>query len=277
MLTCELCNKIFNNRPAKSIHKKKCYNVQSNINELKEINKQKELELKIKQEEIRLKQEEKEILQLKIKLKKDDTIKINEENINLKKELKNINLTKIKEDIADIKNNPPLNNQLINIISDKNKKIEELSKNIQLNNQIIIEKQIKTFESLTLNNIVITSRSDDNFINATQLCQAGGKQFNDWYRLNTTKQLINELAWDADISASQSKNRLSTYNKTCDHQVIYHKKCVDEEILTLVENMVLNKLKQYQEKANRDRFILPFENDISLFTNIVENCINFFE
>jgi len=28
-LTCELCNKIFNNRPAKSIHKK---NVQNNIN-----------------------------------------------------------------------------------------------------------------------------------------------------------------------------------------------------------------------------------------------------
>ena len=41
--------------------------------------------------------------------------------------------------------------------------------------------------------------------------------------------------------------------------------------------MVLNKLKQYQEKANRDRFILPLENVISLFTNIIENCINFFE
>ena len=41
--------------------------------------------------------------------------------------------------------------------------------------------------------------------------------------------------------------------------------------------MVLNKLKQYQEKANRNRFILPLENDISLFTNIVEKCINFFE
>jgi len=37
-----------------------------------------------------------------------------------------------------------------------------------------------------------------------------------------------------------------------------------------------NKLKQYQEKANRDRFILPFENDISLFTNIIDICIYFF-
>ena len=60
----------------------------------------------------------------------------------------------------------------------------------------------------------------------------------------------------------------------CDHQVIYYKK---EDTLNLVELSVLNKLKQYQEKANRDRFILPVENDISLFTEIIENCINFFK
>ena len=77
--------------------------------------------------------------------------------------------------------------------------------------------------------------------------------------------------------AKNLKNRLSTYNKTCDHQVIYYKKCINEETLTLVESMILNKLKQYQEKANRDRFILPIENDISLFTNIVENCIHFYD
>ena len=41
--------------------------------------------------------------------------------------------------------------------------------------------------------------------------------------------------------------------------------------------MTLNLLKKYQEKANRDRFILPVENDISLFINIIENCINFYD
>jgi len=51
----------------------------------------------------------------------------------------------------------------------------------------------------------------------------------------------------------------------------------NKEILTLVETMILNKLKNYQEKANRDRFILPLENDISLFTNIVDNCIIFYD
>ena len=39
----------------------------------------------------------------------------------------------------------------------------------------------------------------------------------------------------------------------------------------------MTKIKKYQEKANRDRFLLPFENDIILFTNIIEICINFFE
>ena len=73
------------------------------------------------------------------------------------------------------------------------------------------------------------------------------------------------------------KNRLSTYNKTCEHQVIYYQECIDNEILNLVKNMILKKLKNYQEKANRDRFILPPENDINLFINIINDCIKFYK
>ena len=40
--------------------------------------------------------------------------------------------------------------------------------------------------------------------------------------------------------------------------------------------MVLNKLKEYKEVANRDRFVLPLEKDISFFTNIIEESIQFF-
>ena len=47
--------------------------------------------------------------------------------------------------------------------------------------------------NIKLNNIVIEARKDDNFINATQLCKAGGKTFKDWHRLNSTKELITEL------------------------------------------------------------------------------------
>ena len=69
--------------------------------------------------------------------------------------------------------------------------------------------------------------------------------------------------------------RLSTYNKTIEHIVTYYKECKTEEDMNTVEIMVLNKLKNYREKANRDRFILPLENDISLFTNIIDQSINF--
>jgi len=40
--------------------------------------------------------------------------------------------------------------------------------------------------------------------------------------------------------------------------------------------MVINKLQDYKEKANRDRFILPLEKDITFFTDIIDKSINFF-
>jgi hypothetical protein len=51
--------------------------------------------------------------------------------------------------------------------------------------------------------------------------------------------------------------RLSNNNKSNEHEVIYYKECNDEEDMTIIESIILNKLKKYQEKANRDRFILP--------------------
>jgi len=71
------------------------------------------------------------------------------------------------------------------------------------------------------------------------------------------------------------KNRLSNYNKTAEHEVIYFKSCNNEDDMDVVEIMVLNKLKKYKEKANRDRFILPLEKDIIFFINIIDSCINF--
>ena len=69
--------------------------------------------------------------------------------------------------------------------------------------------------------------------------------------------------------------RLSTYNKTAEHEVIYYKEC-NEEHLSAIELMVLTKLKAFQEKSNRDRFILPIEKEINFFIEIINNCINFF-
>ena len=46
--------------------------------------------------------------------------------------------------------------------------------------------------------------------------------------------------------------------------------------MSIIELMVLNKLDMYREKANRDRFILPIEKEISFFTNIIDHCVNFY-
>jgi hypothetical protein len=71
------------------------------------------------------------------------------------------------------------------------------------------------------------------------------------------------------------KNRLSTYNKTTEHEVIYYKSCKNESSMNIVETIILNKLEEYKEKANRDRFVLPLEKDISFFTDIINESINF--
>ena len=279
----------------------------------------------------------------------------------------------------------PINNHLVNIILEKDKKINELNDLLSDNkSKIIIEdNKVVPISTLTLNNIVITSRIDDNYINATLLCKAGNKKINDWYRLNTTKELINELKSDTGIPVSQIidskkgnsndfqqgtwihpdlaiqlaqwispsfalqvskwirtlfnnghvsidkiiqekdkriklledtylkkhkrmdydgsnviymlttddykdrriyiigkaknlKDRLSQYNKTIDHEVVYYKECNSEENMNIIEKVVLNKLNKYREIANRDRFILPLENDIILFTNVIDDCVNFF-
>ena len=270
-----------------------------------------------------------------------------------------------------------INNKLINIILEKDKKLEILNKTIEENNYKIdntIEKSLNQNNFIILNDITITSRLKDNYINATLLCQAGGLNFDNWYMLKSTKKLIEELeksetdksitnddqyTWihpDLSIQLAQwispkfalhvskwirtlftnynpfmnqiiqekerrikllentyvkkhtrinykdtnviymlttkdykdrriyiigkaikLKNRLSAYNKTIDHEVVYYKSCKNEEQMNIVENVILLKLNKYQEVANRDRFILPLENDISLFTNIIDESINFLE
>jgi hypothetical protein len=374
---CRICNKILSCKQSKWKHEQTCKNKETNEND--KIKK----EIELAKIQLLVKKEESQILQCELKLQNDrelELLKIKEKNKEL--EYKN----KQNEEIIN-KLSLPMNNQLINIIEDKNKKIEEL----QLNNKVIINKDVTTTETLTLNNIVIVSRSEDNYINATQLCQAGGKQFKHWYSLESTKQLINEAACEAVIPTSQlvdikkgnssefnqgswihpdlaiqlaqwispkfalqiskwirtlfttgnvsvdvklleDKNnelkikdtkiklledmhlkkhkrvnypernviymlttednkkkrnyvigkainlttRLTSYNKSSEHEVVYFKECKSEEDMNAIEIMVLLKLRKYQEKANRDRFILPLEKDISFFTDIIDNCINFF-
>ena len=75
--------------------------------------------------------------------------------------------------------------------------------------------------------------------------------------------------------ATNLTNRLSTYNKTDEHEVVFYKSCNSKEMMSCIENMVFNKLSRYREQANRERFILPEDQEISFFSNKIEECINF--
>ena len=41
------------------------------------------------------------------------------------------------------------------------------------------------------------------------------------------------------------------------------------------ELIILNKLENYKERVNRDRFVLPINKNINFFINIINECVNF--
>ena len=72
--------------------------------------------------------------------------------------------------------------------------------------QIVVKKP-----EIELNGIMVLSRLEDGYINATQLCKAGKKFFKDWKRLESTKELIQAL--ENDIK----KNTLDNISNGQDH------------------------------------------------------------
>jgi hypothetical protein len=75
--------------------------------------------------------------------------------------------------------------------------------------------------------------------------------------------------------ATNLTKRLSTYNKSDEHRVVYHQGCGDEETMSLVENLVFHHLQKYREQANRERFILPENEKISLFSSAIQKSIEY--
>ena len=75
--------------------------------------------------------------------------------------------------------------------------------------------------------------------------------------------------------ATNLTNRLSTYNKSDEHVVIYFQECPDKETMDIVETVIFQKLKKFREKANRERFILPHDKEITFFQDMIHKCIEF--
>ena len=172
----------------------------------------------------------------------------------------------------------PINNQLINLIVDKTNTIGELKSIInskEVNPEIPIHELTELIQKMQ-NEIELK----DQKIKLLEDAYIKKQQRKDYPEKNVIYMLTTEDHKNKRIyiigKAKDLKCRLSGYNKTAEHEVVYYKECKSEEDMNIIEVMVLNKLKEYKEKANRDRFVLPIENDIVFFTNIIDLCVNFY-
>ena len=92
----------------------------------------------------------------------------------------------------------------------------------------------------------------------------------------TTKLMKKERRYILGKSVDLT-SRLSIYNKSDEHEVIFFASCKDLETMNIVENMVFACLNDYREQANRERFILPENEKVELFSNAIKKSIEFFK
>jgi len=197
--------------------------------------------------------------------------------------------------VSEPVNNSNINNELINIIMDKNKIIEDLKNTINKEthpvNVIEVNNNVKdvtasnlygeTISSATLtqmyNEFKETTKKikaiEDLFVKKQRRIDYPGE--NVVYIVTTDNIKKNNIYIYIVGKTTNLKNRLSVYNKSDEHEVVYYKDCKNEENMNLAESIVLNKLNKYREKANRDRFILPSGEDVNLFCNVVDEVVKF--
>ena len=77
--------------------------------------------------------------------------------------------------------------------------------------------------------------------------------------------------------AQNMKKRLTTYNKTDEHIVIYTVGCSSITNMNALETLIINKLSNFRECGNRERVILPENKTIDYFINIFDECYNIME
>jgi len=104
----------------------------------------------------------------------------------------------------DFTNTTP-KSELFEMINQKIVAREEARKK-EMAEKALVEKNIlipRKFEDLVMDEFRIQARASDGYINATQMCQAGGKRFNHWYELKSTDEFISALNRETGIPVSQ--------------------------------------------------------------------------
>jgi prophage antirepressor-like protein len=149
-------------------------------------------------------------------------------------------------------------------ILDEKNKLEEENKRIEEENKFLTDAHIeKNKEIKNLQNKVIQKQRKRKYEdrNCVYLVQDEHHK----------KERIYIVGKAIDLN-----DRLSSYNKTHDTEIIYYRSCNSAKQMNHIEKCVLTKLDKYREVANHDRFILPENEDISLFTNVFDLFVNAF-
>jgi hypothetical protein len=159
----------------------------------------------------------------------------------------------------------------INIYKDLSEKSHN---DIQKLENIILEKDTK------LQEIAMTAIEQKNEVISNMVKKYVKKQPRKQFECSNVVYILTTSSLKKDRryilgKAKNLTNRLSTYNKTDEHEVIYYQDCDDEESMNALEPLVFKKLSQYREQANRERFILPEDTDIDLFIDTIKSCFEF--
>ena len=203
-IKCELCHLIVKRKTDLARHKKSenCKNITNIINniilekekiykvtceenneyklqisKLIEENKQKNIQLKIIQEKYD---------NLKSLVENSSNLKLNFKNKNIKSEIPDESFGRIGDDTFQIDIN--LSNKQLN-----KTKYKDITEDV-IKNEI---------QSLKLkDNYQLEYREEDGFINITNLCKAGGKQFKHWNSIDKTKRFLDVLSLAVGIPTS---------------------------------------------------------------------------
>ena len=142
------------------------------------------------------------------KILEEEVLKLKEENISLKTEIKTLeksnekylNLVEKVSNKSIIKNKQEENDNTFQIdINLDNKQLNKTKyKDVP---EEVIKKDI---QSLRLkDNYQLEYRETDGFINITNLCKAGGKEFKSWNRLDKTKRFLDVLSSSVKINTNE--------------------------------------------------------------------------
>ena len=198
-----------------------------------------------------------------------------------------IEIENLKHTIVEKDNNINNMEKEVQALKEENKMIEIKTQNSVLerfNDPIKIHQSQKYIEELQnkLHEIAIASIEQKNEIITNMVQKYVKKQprkkFNSCnvVYILTTNLLQKERRYIIG-KAKNLTNRLSTYNKTDEHEVVFYQECEQEDTMDILEKIVLKKLDKYKERANRERFILPNDKSINDFIEVIKNSLKYLE